>query len=266
MVTENGGAPPANAEPKGGTQTLLRGLKVLEAIAEQPGPIGVGELARQVGLPKSTVQRLLRTLDQVQWAESTTDPVTRWSLGKRVRALGRSGSRDVELRDVALPHLHALNERTGETIHLSVPDGRQNIVLIERVDSPHPVRTYVAIGYVGPIYATAAGKSILARWEDDVVDSVLADPLAKVTDNTVTDPHMLRHQLAEARRTGYTTNFSENRSQICAMGAAVLDPQRRPVAAVSISMPDFRFVADRAPTWGAWVAETAAAISEELLR
>lgn len=255
-----------SGEARAGTQTLLRGLTVLEAIAEQSGPVGVGELSRQIGLPKSTVQRLLRTLAQVGWAESTADPVTRWSLGRRVRALGRRGPHDSDLRDVARPHLQELNDRTGETIHLTVPNGIRSTVLIERLDSPHPVRTYNAIGSIHPIHATAAGKAVLAASADEVIDELLAEPLTKITDKTVADTSMLRHQLSEARRCGYTLNFGENRSQICAIGAAVLDPTNRPVAAISISMPDSRFVAERASMWGSWVAATAQAVSEDFGR
>ena len=68
------------SQVQSGTQALIRGLRVLEGMAKQERPIGVGELSRQLKLPKSTVQRLLRTLDQEGWVQATSDPVTRWQL------------------------------------------------------------------------------------------------------------------------------------------------------------------------------------------
>jgi IclR family acetate operon transcriptional repressor len=78
--------------------------------------------------------------------------------------------------------------------------------------------------------------------------------------NTVTDPQQLMHQILEARQRGYAVNISENRANVCAVGAAVVDSTGRPIAAVAISMPDIRFDPARVPEWGALVHETAQAI------
>lgn len=263
-TTERSDEPISHANGQAGTQTLIRGLRVLEAMANRNGAVGVGELSRLVGLPKSTVQRLLRTLDQEGWAEMLSDPVTRWQLSPRMLALARTGAPSRSLREVALPHLRALGERTGETIHFSVPDRDIQLVLIERVDSVHPVRTFNAIGATTALHTSASGKAFLAMLPPDEADEILRRPLDKVMPNTSVDPQHLGHQVLEARERGYAVNISENRAHVCAVGAAVAGPSGCPVAAVVISMPDIRFEPARVPEWGSWVRETARAIGNAL--
>ncbi|MFD5272187.1 IclR family transcriptional regulator [Streptomyces sp. NPDC058335] len=254
------------ASPQAGTLALIRGLRVLEAMAAQEQkPIGVGELSRLLDLPKSTVQRLLRTLAQEGWAQVSKDPVTRWQLSPRMLALARHSAPTATLREVAMPHLRALAERTGETIHFSVLDRDIQLVLVERIDSIHPVRTFNAIGATTALHSSSSGKAVLAMLPHERVEEILARPLEKFMTNTVTDTQYLMHQILEARERGYAVNISENRANVCAVGAAVADAVGRPIAAVAISMPDIRFEPARVPEWGAWVRETARAISEELL-
>jgi IclR family acetate operon transcriptional repressor len=233
-------------------------------MAKQERPIGVGELSRQLKLPKSTVQRLLRTLDQEGWVQATSDPVTRWQLSPRMLALARTGAPYETLRTAAIPHLAALGARTGETIHLSVPDRDVQLVLIDRVDSVHPVRTFNAIGASTALHTSASGKAFLSKLPQREVERILARPLEKVMPNTSVDPQHLMHQVLEAGERGYAVNISENRPHVCAVGAAVVDPSGRPVAAIAISMPDIRFEPERVPEWGAWARETAQAISDAL--
>lgn len=245
-----------------GTQTLIRGLRILEAMADVERPIGVGELSRQLDLPKSTVQRLLRTLAQEGWAQTSSAPITRWELSPRLLAIARSGPTD--LREVALPHLNALGARSGETIHLVVPDRDVQLVLIERVDSIHAIRSFNAIGASTLFHTSAGGKAVMSMLPDAEVRAMLARPLQKVMPNTSIDPQHLLHQVLEARERGYAVNISENREHVCAVGAAVGNKVGRPIAAVVISMPDIRFEPARLPEWGGWVRETAEAISAEV--
>ena len=263
-TTDPGGGSTPQAAGTPGTQTLIRGLRVLEALTTQDRPIGVGELSRMLALPKSTVQRLLRTLDQEGWAQTSNDAVTRWQLSPRLLALARRDTLSRSLREVAIPHLTALGLRTGETIHFSVLDRDVQLVLIERIDSVHPVRTFNAIGATTALHTSCSGKAVLALLPHDRVEEILGRPLEKVMPNTSVDPQHLMRQVVEARERGYAVNISENRAGVCAIGAAVADSSGNPVAAVAISMPDTRFEPGRVPEWGAWVRETARAITRAL--
>lgn len=247
-----------------GTQTLIRGLRVVEAIAAQDHPIGVGELSRQVNLPKSTVQRLLRTLEQENWAETSNEPITRWQLSPRLHGLSRRSLPSQGLRDIAFPHLTELGKKTGETIHFSMPTDNEQLMLVERVDSIHSVRTFKPIGAVFGLHTSASGKAWLAMLPDDEIEVLLAQPLAKETANSIVDPQLLLHQICETRDRGYAVSISESRAHVCAIGAAVPGSTGRPMATVAISLPDIRFVPVQVPAWGNWVRQTAQSIGVAL--
>ncbi|MFE3229368.1 IclR family transcriptional regulator [Nocardia sp. NPDC059228] len=246
-----------------GAQTLIRGLRVIEALAVTTEPIGVGDLSRSLDLPKSTVQRLLRTLDQVGWAEAVSVPITRWQLTPRLLSLAQSGTPARSLRDIALPHLTALGYQTGETIHFCVPNGSEELVLIERIDSIHPVRTFNQIGAVSQMHNTASGKAWLSTLETAELDKFLQAPVVAMTDDSITDTEVIRAQVLQARELGYAVNLGENRPHVCAVGAVVIGADSKPLATVAISMPDSRFEAARVPEWGAMVAEAVAAIARD---
>lgn len=259
MVT---GGSTENVALSTGVQALTRGLRVLEVISEQTQPIGVGELSRAVGLPKSTVQRILGTLASAGWVMSVPGPVTQWTLSSRMLAVGRRGTRSRDLREISLPHIRALGERSEETIHLSVLDKDRSIVLIDRVDSVHAVRTFNPIGANSPFHATSSGKAIMAALPDSEVDEILGRPLEKIMSSTIVDLPTLHQQILDARRLGYAVNIRENRPHVCAIAAAVTDASGRPVGAVAISMPDVRFIPERVSEWGTWVVETTRTIND----
>ncbi|BBB01427.1 putative IclR family transcriptional regulator [Actinacidiphila reveromycinica] len=244
-------------------QSVLRSLRVLETVSEHQ-PIGVGALSRLVGLPTSTVQRILVTLAEAGWLRPTEEEQTRWNLTAKALIVGRRAVGEVGVREAAAEPMAALRDATQETIHLSVLDGLERIVLIDRVDCDQPVRTYNRLGSSGPLHVTAIGRSMLAAMGDADVERVIAHGLERVTENTITDPARLRENIRETRELGYAVNIGENRANVCAVGAPVLGPGRRPVAGIAISMPDIRFDHRKVPHWGDLAVRTAAEISANL--
>lgn len=263
-ITKHADEPRRAASTAQGTQTLLRGLHVLEAMASQGRATGVGELARVTDLPKSTVQRLLRTLEQAGWAQVTPDPVTRWQIGPRILSVARSSSANTSIPQAAGPHLARLGEQTGETIHLAVPDGPNRLVLIDRIDSVHAVRTFNAIGASMAMHTSSSGKAFLSRLPEAEAKAILARPLKQATPNTIVDPEVLWAQIESAREVGYALNVAENRLDVCAIGAAIVDSTGRPVATITLSLPQSRYDSPRVPEWGRLVSSTADRISRSL--
>lgn len=251
-----GSAGPAPA----GMQTLLRGLSILEAVGRHQ-PVGVTKLVRVLGLPKSTVQRTLWALGEAGWLESTGEH-TQWSLTARVWQLAQYAGWESDLRRVAQPHLNRLGEASQESVHFSVPDGTSHLVLLERVDSPQPVRTYLTVGAVMPLHACSSGKAILSTWPDDEVDKALSGTLEQPTPRSVVDPDAIRAELDDIRARGFAINFGESRPGVAAVGAPIKNLEGVAVAAVCISMPDSRFDPRLVDTWGPLVADTARAIEK----
>lgn len=244
-------------------QSVLRSLEVLEAVAEHQ-PIGVAELARKLNLPTSTVQRILGTLAQAGWLRPTDGELTRWTMTGKALIVGRKATGEVGLKEAAAGPMAALRDATQETIHLSVVDGNERMILIDRADCEQPVRTYNKLGGTSPIHATSSGRSVLAAMSDADVEAVIARGLERLTETTITDPQRLRDDIAQIRENGYAVNISENRANVCAIGAAIRDTSGRPVAGVSISMPDIRFDHRQVPNWGAQVVKTATEIGANL--
>ncbi|CCG04524.1 Transcriptional regulator [Blastococcus saxobsidens DD2] len=238
-------------------------LAVLEAVSEHQ-PIGVSDLSRAMQLPKSTVQRMLLTLGELGWIRAGTEEPTRWSLTAKAQAIGSRHRADEEIRRVALPAMHRLSAATGETVHLSVPEERR-IVLLDKIDGAHPVRTHASVGNGAPLHTTASGKAVLAAMAEPRAAALLrAAPLEALTAHTDTDPETLLRELRRVRRQGYAVSVGTRHPDIAAVGAAILDGSGMPVATLSLSLPTSRCPRRLWPVYGEQVTAAAAECSRQL--
>jgi IclR family transcriptional regulator, acetate operon repressor len=244
-------------------QNVLNTLRVLEEVAARQ-PTGVAELARATGIPKSSVQRALRTLQTAGWIRPAGGGITRWVVTTKALYVGRHAA-DLSLRDVAVPVMEDLRRRIDETIHLAIPDG-DKVVLIERLETSKPVRIVLPLGMSLPLHASAHGKAVLAADSAPMVEQLLADGLPRYTNTTITDPGELLAELEEIRKRGYATNGGEWRSDVSAVASAVVDDTGRPVASISINVPTSRMTDESRSAYGALVREAAAAVGAALGR
>lgn len=242
------------------TNSVVSAIRVVEAVGGLQ-PVGLSELARAVGLPKSTVQRTLLTLAEVGWC--TTDATSRWRLTYRAFAVGNQARDAGGLRERALPVLHELQLETGETIHLVAPDGGE-LVLVERLDTAHRLRAFLPLGHRIPMHASATGQAYLAGCPDAEIESYLDGPLEPSTRFTVTDPDELRARLAETRGRGWSVNPQGLSDGIAAVGAAILGADGHPVGALSVSGPTVRMTSEVFDGYGRAAAEAARRISRDL--
>ena len=245
-----------------GMRSVRTALRVLEGVADHQ-PAGVGELSRTLGLPKSSVQRALQTLGAAGWIRPAPGQVTRWVLTSRARRVGRLAAEENSIREAALGAMEHLRAETGETVHLMVPDGPR-AVLIERLETSNPVRIVLALGSSAPLHGSSNGKAILARLPTDEAEAILNGELPRYTDNTIVDREQLAAELAEIRRRGYATNNGEWRADIAAVAAAIVGPDGRPVASLSVSTPISRMPPDLPSRYGALVSAAARQVSAAL--
>ncbi|WP_346619463.1 IclR family transcriptional regulator [Blastococcus montanus] len=238
-------------------------LAVLEAVSEHQ-PVGVSELSRAMQLPKSTTQRMLLTLGELGWIRASAEEPTRWSLTAKAQAIGSRHRNDQEIRRVALPAMHRLAAATGETVHLSVPEERR-IVLVDKIEGAHPVRTHTSIGNGAPIHTTASGKAVLAAMPESQAAALLrAAPLEALTPHTDTDADTLLRELSRVRRQGYAVSVGTRHPEIAAVGAAILDRGGKPVATLSLSLPVHRLPRRLWPVFGEQVTHAAEECSRQL--
>ncbi|MBP5895482.1 IclR family transcriptional regulator [Streptomyces scabiei] len=246
-------------------KSVTRSLRILEAVARHQ-PVTVGELTRLFGLPKSTVQRTLVTLNEAGWLRANRKDTTRWEIGARVLAVRPAALQGSSLFAAAREPMIRLRDALDETIHLAVPDALHGMVVVDRVDCDHAVRTFHAIGATSPLHATAAGHTVLAHLPKSEVDEFTARTLEGYGEETITDPRELRAELERVRERGYAVNHNQYVQGVCAIAAPVLDAAGAPLAAVAISLPDSRFEPGRLPELGRLVTATAAEITVRHLR
>jgi len=245
-------------------KSVTRSLRILEAVAQHQ-PVTVGELTKLFGLPKSTVQRTLVTLAEAGWLRANRKDTTRWEVGARVLAVRPAALQGSSLFAAARDPMVRLRDKVNETIHLSVPDALQCMVVVDRVDCDHAVRTFHTIGDTSPLHATATGRAVLAHLSKRDVEEFIARGLERYSETTPTDPEELRAELRRIRTDGYAFNGNQYRPGVCAIAAPVLDEDGTPLATVAISMPDSRYDADELPAWGRLVADATAEIAERRL-
>ncbi|MGI5145184.1 IclR family transcriptional regulator [Plantactinospora sp. CA-294935] len=234
---------PSGAAPLGAVEAFQpvksagRTLDVLEALADSPQRRSLVELARALGIPKSSLHGLLRTMIQRGWVEADTTG-TRFGLGVRALQVGAAYLEADDATGLLAGVLDDLAGQFGETVHLGRLDGPHVVYLAKR-ESVHRLRLYSAIGRHLPAHATALGKVLLAQRTDEAVDRLLNWPLPALTRHTVTDPELLHAELASVRDRGYAVDREENTEGIVCFAMAV--PLQSPaVDAISLSVPATR--------------------------
>jgi DNA-binding IclR family transcriptional regulator len=216
-------------------KTLLKGLLVLEAIADQGGEsVTIQALATQLGLTKSNAHRTLQTLAYAGYAvrDETTG---NYRSTLKLFELGTKQLTRLDVRRFAGPIMRQLAETAQETIHLSILDS-DTVIYIDKIDSPQPVRAYSVVGGRAPAHCVATGKVLLAFQTEDYLDRHLRE-LKGSTPATITDRAALRTELARIARFGYAVNRGEWRETVGGVAAPIFDGLGTVVAAIGISGP-----------------------------
>lgn len=245
-------------------QSVARAFAVLRVLAAHPGPLSLAAIAEETELPKSTVSRLLATLEAIAMVERGPDPGT-YALGAGIAALAGGPTSIPQLVAVAQPYLIDLVERYGEDAGLAVPDGRE-VLFVRQVAGLNPVQVRDWTSQRYPAHAVAPGQVIMASWPDEQVEAYLAEPLDPVTPNTVTDPDRLRERVQDARRLGYAWAFGDWAEGITGVAAPVQDPDGALVSVVNLYGPSYRFPGTHdAADVGDALVRAAAAIAQHLV-
>ncbi len=242
--------------------SVLSTLRVLEEVAARQ-PIGVSELARVMEIPKSSVQRCLVTLQQAGWLRIVDPERTRWGVTMKALAIGLRGAGEEDLRELAKPVIKRLAADTGETVHFALRDG-DDIVVILREDSTHAVRVFVEVGARLPLRATSAGVAILAALGEDEASEVLGrevkdfpEPLPSVTE--------LWAAIDRSAERGYAVNMSAwYRPHVASIGVAVTNAAGRPIAGITLSIPELRYEPEHEEELAQLVRAAAAEIGEQV--
>ncbi len=241
------------------SQSVERALAVLPLLAR--GPATLGAVAEALGVHKSTALRLLRTLHQHGLVYRQPDG--RYRLGAQLFALAAEAIENLDVRDIAHPHLMELNRATGHTVHLALHQDDE-VVYVDKVDSRYPVRMYSRIGRPVPLTVAAVAKLLLADLPD-AERRALADRIEypRYTARSTPDAAAFLRELDLVREQGWATDLGGHEESINCLGAPVRGPHGRVVAALSVSAPGVVLAAEGLLELLPQVLRTADAISQD---
>jgi DNA-binding IclR family transcriptional regulator len=245
------------------TRTLLRGLDVIDALSAADAlGLGTSAIADSTGLDKATVSRLLRTLVEAGWVRQ--DEVTRrYRLTAKIVRLAGSVRAHLDLRTAAAPHLRALRQRLGETVHLGVMEDAR-VFYLDKLEAPNSIQLVSRVGQLMPLHTTSLGKAILAALPEEECEAILAGiDFAPRTEMTIDNIEDFREALALTRERGFATDDRENEPLGACVAAAIMGADGRPLGAISASGPHYR-IRDHFADFGRQVRATAAAVALDL--
>jgi IclR family transcriptional regulator, acetate operon repressor len=239
--------------------SVNRAISILQVLARR-GPTAVTEIAAELTIHKSTVFRLLSTLE----ARGLVDQNTyrgRYQLGYGVVQLAAGATRKLDLSVVSRRICETLAETVGETVDIDIHDDK-TVLSIDQVIGSAAMTTVNWVGRRTPLHATSAGKVFLAHMSPDQRADCLPDPLERFTQHTITSRRKLEEQLQTVRDQGYGFTFEEYEVGLAAVAAPIRDLDGKIVAAVSVSGPNFRINPDTIPGVAEHVIAAAAEISQ----
>jgi DNA-binding IclR family transcriptional regulator len=248
---------------KGLIGSLQHGLQILDMFERERPEIGIGEMAEQLGLHRSTTSRLAATLAAAGYLQPAGEP-GRYRLSGRLAALGELAAAGADVRRAALPYLQNLVQELGETGHLGVLEGTE-AVTIGVVDGWQTVRMHSWVGKRSPAHCSSMGKALLAGLPAaEFAARYPGRRLEARTDRTITDTRELATHLAEVRNHGYALDRQELEPHLCCVAGPVFDRTGIVVASISVSGPDSRIDDATIPAITAAVCQTADQISDRL--
>jgi DNA-binding IclR family transcriptional regulator len=248
------------AREKNLSQTVLKALAVMEHLASEPRAFSAQEVASACDLSRPTAYRLLSTLASGGYV--AVEAHGQYRLGTKLIVLGKHILNNLDWPSQARPILYALAEQTHETVPLGLLDGNE-VLYVDKVESPQSVRMVSTIGMRNPLYCTAMGKAMLAQMAPARRRLLLdGHPLAARTPHTISDPAALEAHLEQVRAEGTAIDDEENEVGIRCIAAPIVTRRGVIVGAVSISGPAYRLPVERLQGFAATLADAVRRISE----
>ena len=244
-------------------QSVDRAVRILKALGEHPGRLGLGDLSQRVGLAKTTVHGLLRTLQAHGLVEQHLD-TDKYQLGPQLLQLGTSYLDLNELRSRSLAWAELLATRVGEAVRVGVPHA-DGVLIVHHVFRPDSSLQVLEVGAMLPLHATALGKALLAYLDPAYLDDIVSTKLPKLTGHTHVAPAAIRRELTAVREVGYAVEREEALLGEGGVAAPIFDRRTEVIGAVGVAGPKERLLRrGRLPEIASATIEAARGISREL--
>jgi IclR family acetate operon transcriptional repressor len=243
-------------------RAVERALDILLCFSKNKPTLSLTEIAEQVGMHKSTIHRLLATLESKRFL--TRNKTTgMYQLGFLFVELASILLHDLDIQRWALPYLQRLSLQSGETVDLAILNNG-HVVYLQVVESSQRVKIAAAVGEQLPAFCTATGKAFLEYLPEVQVQAILAQGMVKFTAHTLVTPEDLLINLGETRARGFAISEQEYENDINAVAAPILDIHSNPIAVIAIVGPAYRMSQERMLELGLLVRETTEAIAHEI--
>jgi len=249
-------------KPNKGLSSVGTAVALLKSFSESDYELGITQLAKSLGVAKSTVFRIAKTLLAEGMLEQNQEN-ERYRLGIGVFRLGSLVRRRMDVSAEARPHLFALREGTGETVHLALLDGEQ-IIYVYNLESNHAIRMRSDVGVTKPAFCTAEGLAMLAFQPSDVVDRIVAGGLKARTPQSPKNARVLKALLKNVRASGYAIEDEFSEEGMRAIAAPIRNAVGDVIAAIGVAGPSQRLSDAVISQFVPQVVDTALTISARL--
>lgn len=244
-------------------QTVERALNILESFINSNEGFGITELSHKVKLSKSTTYRIIQALRARDYIKQDVQ-TNKYYLGYKILKIANSFLNQNKVRTVARKYLEELSRKTLQTVQLAILEGCE-VVYIDQVEGNDVFQLRFQIGNRGPLYCTAAGKSILAFLEENELENALNNfDLIPITNKTITSIEKLKKEIRTIKRNGFSFCDREYDNHIRAIGAPIIGMSQKVMGAVILTAPSNRMNLKEVPYYGNMTREAGLKISLEM--
>ena len=256
------GRPRGQASESGGgtVQALDRGLQILNALAKE-GEATLTELSMKVGLPASTLHRLLMTLEKHGFSRFREE-TQHWMIGVEAFRVGSTFLQRTKVADAGRNTMRQLLDETQETVNIAIAD-HGDVVFISQMETHQPIRAFFRLGTRGFMHASGIGKALLAEMPREELEQLLVKKgLPEFTPTTITSAERLFTELEEVRERGWALDDEERTLGMRCVAAPIFNEFGEAIAGISVSGPKVRMDDKQVAQMWPKVQDAAAHITE----
>lgn len=218
-------------------KSVIKGLKIMEFIADSASPPTLVQITKALGINRTTVYHLIQTLESEGYVTKDRQS-NAYLMGLKTLPLGGKALDSNKLRIESLPYLQGLNRKLEERVNLGVLYDNE-VLFLAGIEKPTLPLMYTYFGKKAPVHCCSIGKIILANLPDQEAERVINQkPLARLTENTITDPLLFMRHLSEIKSQGYAVDNAEHISGEYCIATLIKGEEGRGIGAVSASAHD----------------------------
>ncbi len=245
-------------------KSLVKSLRLLKLYTSQRSEWGISDMVRELGYHKSSIQRIVDTLETEGFLARITADRRTYRLGPEILFLGNVAESNLDIKSVARPIMAQLVDQVHETSYLCIVDQYQ-CYYIEKIECSQPIRIVHSLGQRNPLHCTGVGKALLSGMTNDEIDRVIAERgLKRYTLGTITNRKDLFEEVERIRNERVAYDNEELNIGVKCIAAPIFDRAGRVVASISISGPVQRFVSEKIPFFESEVKAASDEISRAL--